>query len=437
MMQQQKLSCDVLVVGGGTAGVIAAVQAGRAGAKTILVEMTGQLGGTTTTGGVSAPAHFWTRHRQVIAGIGWDLVSKTLELDGSSPPDFLNPPEHRPQWQVRINPFIYVLLCEEAVVNAGVDLHYHEFVTGIRRVNDAWELTTAGKNHASTIIAKEVIDCSGDADMVGMLGLPREKGETRQPGTLTFRIGGYDYNTLDHALIQSRYQQAMASGQLKPGDFHEPEGDFNKFLRLRGGNQLHVFNADSSTAPLQTQANTDGRSALLRMMRFIKALPGCSGVKLESLCGATAVRESWRIVGETKVTEEDYMTGRLFDDAVCYSFYFIDLHTEQGGERVFLADGVEPTIPLGSLVPQGVKHLLVAGRTLASDRRANSALRVQASCMAMGQAAGAAAAIGVKLGVPSADVPLDLLRKLLAEHGAIVPEPVACFDKKAGSVHVK
>lgn len=420
-MDLTPLDCDVLVAGGGTAGVVAAIQAGRAGARTILLEMTGQLGGTTTTGGVCAPAHFWTRHRQVIDGIGWELVSKTLALDGSSPPDFLNPPPHRPQWQVRINPFIHVLVCEDEALRAGVELHYHEVAAAIRREPDAWVVDTAGKNWRSQIRAKEVIDCTGDADLVGMLGLPRERGETRQPGTLMFRLGGYDAASLDAELVGARYRQAMARGELKPGDFHEPAGDFNKFLRLRGGNQLHVFDADSSTARTQTRANIDGRAGLLRVLRFIKTLPGCEGVKVESMCGATAVRETYRIVGRTTVTEADYMSGRRFDDAVCHSFYFIDLHTEQGGERVFLADGVEPTIPLGALAPKGSQHLLVAGRTLSSDRRANSALRVQASCMAMGQAAGAAAALGVRLGVPSCDVPLDLLRNLLREHGAIVP----------------
>jgi glycine/D-amino acid oxidase-like deaminating enzyme len=420
-MQPTTLDCDVLVAGGGTAGVVAAIQASRAGSRTILLEMTGQLGGTTTTGGVSAPAHFWTRHRQVISGIGWELVSKTLALDGSSPPDFLNPPPHRPQWQVRINPFIHVLVCEDEALRAGVDLHYHVVAAAIGREADTWVVDSVGKNWRSRIRAKEVIDCTGDADLVGMLGLPRERGDVRQPGTLTFRLGGYDAASLDAQLVQARYQQAMACGELKPGDFHEPAGDFNKFLRLRGGNQLHVFDADSTSARTQTRANIDGRAGLLRVLRFIKTLPGCEGVKVESMCGATAVRETCRIVGRTTVTEADYMSGRRFDDAVCYSFYFIDLHTEQGGERVFLADGIEPTIPLGALAPQGAAHLLVAGRTLSSDRRANSALRVQASCMAMGQAAGAAAALGVRLGVPSCDVPLDLLRDLLREHGAIVP----------------
>jgi hypothetical protein len=106
---------------------------------------------------------------------------------------------------------------------------------------------------------------------------------------------------------------------------------------------------------------------------------------------------------------------------VCYSFYFIDVHTESGGEHRFLDEGVEPTIPLRALVPRGSRHLLAAGRCVSSDRRANSALRVQASCMAMGQAAGAAAALAVSLGVASRDVPIDRLRKLLAAHGAIVP----------------
>ena len=109
---------DVLVIGGGTAGTIAAIQASRAGVHTAVVEMQGQLGGTMTTGGVSAPAYFWGRDRQIVAGIGWELVCKTKALDGSAFPDFDVPNPNRPSYHVGINPAIYALVAEEACLDS-------------------------------------------------------------------------------------------------------------------------------------------------------------------------------------------------------------------------------------------------------------------------------------------------------------------------------
>jgi hypothetical protein len=170
-----------------------------------------------------------------------------------------------------------------------------------------------------------------------------------------------------------------------------------------------------------TQANIAGRASLLRLLRFIRTLPGCEGVKVLKMQQETAVRETYRIFGEVQVTREDYESGRVFDDAVGYSFYPIDIHDRSGVKPKTLPPGVVPTIPLRALVPKGSRHLLVAGRSISSDRAANSALRVQASCMAMGQAVGAAAALAVKRQASPLEVPLGEIRMLLKEHGAILP----------------
>jgi hypothetical protein len=413
---------DVLVVGGGTAGAIAAIQAGRAGARTAVVEMHGQLGGTMTTGGVSAPAYFWSRERQIVAGIGWELVLKVKELDGTALPDFTAPNPRRPSYHVGVNPRLYALLAEEACLEAGVALHYHEIVTGIRDVGDAWRIETVGKGLRRTVIAREVIDCTGDADLVGMLGLPRLRGDVRQPGTLIFRLGGYDVRELDMEIVQEQYEAAMADGRLLPGDFWRGEDQpFVHFLRSGGANAQHIFGGDSSTSATQTEANLEGRRAVLRLLRFVRSLPGCEDAQLEKLSTTATARETYRIVGEKTVTYEDYMAGRVYEDAICYSLYFIDVHTEHGVEHEFVEAGHLPTVPLGALVPRGSERLLVAGRSVSSDRLANSALRVEASCMAMGQAAGAAATLGTRRGIPSRDVPVSEIRALLTEHGAIVP----------------
>ncbi|NLB96207.1 MAG: FAD-dependent oxidoreductase [Armatimonadetes bacterium] len=412
---------DILVVGGGTAGVIAAIQAARLGARTVVLEMTGQLGGTMTNGGVSAPAHFFNRGRQVIAGIGWELVTKTKALDGTPLPDFNNPPPNRPSHHVSVNPYLYACLAEESCLEAGVTLHYHEVVTTAEARGDRWLVESVGKGVRREVLAREVIDCSGDADVVGLLGFERVKGEVRQPGTLEFRLEGYDYKALDADLLQARYEEALRDGTLIRGDFCYARRPFIDYLRAGGANLQHLFGADSTTSETQTEANIAGRQGLLRMLRFLKTLPGCEKVRIARMYPMAAIRETYRIVGETTITREDYLSGRRFDDAVAYTFYFIDVHTEEGTDHEFLEEGVVPTLPLGALVPKGSQRLLVAGRTVSSDRRANSALRVEASCMAMGQAAGAAAALGVRQGVPSRDVPLDLLRDTLRAHGALVP----------------
>lgn len=423
------LEADVLVVGGGTAGTIAAIQAGRLGARTVLVESGSQLGGTTTTGGVDFPGLFHAWGAQVIAGIGWDLVTQTAQLNGDPLPNF-DVPTGRQHWkhQVRLNGQLYAALAEEACVKAGVQLRYYEFPLAIAPAGEGWRVTLAGKGTRTEVRAKQLVDCTGNASVVGLLGLPRQRDRETQPGTLIYRLGGYNVTTLDLKALAERATAAVRSGALRKTDFN---GSIAGFLRSGGENAMHVPGADSSTSVLHTQTNLRGRAALLRMFRFLKAQPGFETLRLERLQPETGVRETFRIVAETNVTVEDYRTGRAYPDAVCHSFYPIDLHVEHGVEPKHLEPGVVPSIPLGALVPKDSRNLLVAGRCLGSDRLANSALRVQASCMAMGQAAGAAAALAAKSGVTPARVPPVELRKTLEAHDAIVPDgPAASSDRR-------
>ena len=156
-------------------------------------------------------------------------------------------------------------------------------------------------------------------------------------------------------------------------------------------------------------------------MRFFKAQPGFDKLRIERLPPKNGIRETFRIVGETIITRDDYVSGRRFPDAIAYAFYPIDLHDEHGVRPAPLAETVVPTVPLGALISKSSRNLLVAGRCPSSDRLANSTLRVQATCMAMGQAAGAAAALAARAGTTPLHVPLDELRQTLKTHGAIVP----------------
>lgn len=413
---------DVLVVGGGTAGAVAAIQAGRAGAATSLVEMSPQLGGTITNGGVNFPGYFHAWGKLQVAGIGWELIKETKELSGESLPPVANSEPRRPGNYIPINPSLYAALAEEKAVGAGVAIHYHEIVTGIEREDRCWRVHCVGKNTQREIRAKELIDCTGDADVVGMLGLEREKAQQRQPGTLEFVLCGYDPNGFDPDRVQIAYETALQEGRLQPGDCAGMDSkSFMHFLRAFGRNQQHVLGADGSTSAGQSAANQAGRQSFLRLLRFIKTLPGGGGVTVERMSPMTAVRETYRIVGESQATCENYLRGYLYPDAICYTAFFVDLHTAEGGRKEFLQPGTLPTLPLGALIPRGSRHILVAGRTLSCDRQAHAGMREQPFCMAMGQAAGAAAALAVQHGVASRDVDLDELKLLLKKHGAIVP----------------
>ncbi|MDF1514526.1 MAG: FAD-dependent oxidoreductase, partial [Anaerolineae bacterium] len=242
-----------------------------------------------------------------------------------------------------------------------------------------------------------------------------------QPGTLMFLLSGYDLNQLDRHQIQLRYEQALVKGELLPGDYQHTNKDFIHFLQNRGSNAQHIHGADSSTASAHTKANIAGRQSLLRLLRFVRSLPGCEDTRIETMASETGIRETYRIIGEVCITAEQYRQGVVFPDAVSYTFYPIDLHTAQGITPQPLEQGVVPTIPLRAMIPRGSRNLLAAGRCISSDRLANSALRVQASCMAMGQAAGAAAVLAARQRISPAEVNYDACRGLLRKHQAIVP----------------
>ena len=212
MIQDIHNTVDILVIGGGTAGTIAAIQAGRAGLRTALVETGSQLGGVTTTGGVSFPGLFHAWGKQIIAGIGWELVQKAVALNSGIMPDFSTVPERR------INGPLYAALAEEACTQAGVALHFYETPTAIEQTPRGWQIQTIGKGIRRTITTKQLIDCTGGADIVGLAGLPRLREEETQPGTLIFKLGGYDVDSLDADLIQQHFEQAYQDGRLQHGD---------------------------------------------------------------------------------------------------------------------------------------------------------------------------------------------------------------------------
>ncbi len=369
---------DVLVIGGGTAGTIAAIQAARAGAKTVLVERGSQLGGTTTVGGVAFPGLFHAWGKQIISGIGWELVSESVAMDNGKLPDFTKPAPQHWQLQVHVNQFLYSILAEEKCLKAGVTIAYYEFPLAVEKAADGWLVECVGPQTRRRVSCRQLIDCTGGADVVGMLKMPRLREAETQPGSLLFKFG----------------------------DAYRPGREQLK--------AVYVHGADSSTSVTRTAANLAGRKEVLRQLRKKPA-------RLIHMQPEAAFRESYRILGETVITHDDYVSGRLFKDAVSYAFYPVDLHTRKGVRPKPLAKGVVPTVPLRALVPKNSRNIIVAGRCVSSDRLANSGLRVQASCMAMGQAAGAAAALAAQQKTTPLEVPLAKIHQVLRKNGAIVP----------------
>lgn len=370
---------DILIVGGGTAGHVAAIQAGRLGAKTLVVERGAQLGGTTTTGGVAFPGLFDAWGKQIIAGIGWELVKESVELDGGTLPNFSKVPQRHWHNQVYTNQFLYAILAEEKCAEAGVEIAFYEFPQAISKTEQGWLVDCVGFGTKRRVNCKQIIDCTGGAEVVGMLGYPRLREEERQAGSYLFMMG----------------------------EEHQP-----------GRNQIHrlyVHGADSTNSRTATVANLTGRKSILEKLRK-------EGSRLMHLQPETGFRESYRIEGETLITVNDYRSGRVFEDAISYAFYPVDLHTKTGVKPKPLEPGTVPTISLRALIPKGSENIMVAGRCVSSDRLANSGLRVQAPCMGMGQAAAVTAVLAAKSGTTPVKVPLEEIHSLLKEHGQIVPD---------------
>ena len=415
---------DVVVVGGGTAGVVAAVQAGRAGARTLLVERAGVLGGTMVTAAIHYPASFHAWGRQVIAGIGWELVRKTLEETGRPLPDPAASTGAAGLLHVEVDRAVFAALADDAVLDAGVEMLLHTMPAAAKYDGSGWDLTLCTKTGLETVRAKVLADCTGDANLVALAGLPVRRVEVRQPGTLFVTVGGYDPGTLDYPAIQAAFDGAVAAGRLKKSDVGWDNGSVEFFLRSYGGNRIHVVDIDGTDSVTRTAAEIEGRRAMLRLLRFFRTQKGLQDLRIEFFADECGIRETVTIEGRETISAQDYETGRVWEDAVCYSHYCVDIHCDTYVFHRNLPEGVCATIPLGAMLPAGGQGIIAAGRCISGDREAHSAYRVEATCMATGQAAGAAATLAAKAGIDVGDVPLDQLRSLLRAHNAIVPSAV-------------
>ena len=422
-MKTVKEKVDLLVAGGGTAGHIAAIQAARIGIKVSLIESASMLGGTMTDGGVFMPNHFHAPDRPVVLGIPWEIFNKSKACEGQPVKDYTKrKPVDTPGYYSNINVPVYAAVAEQEAVAAGVVLHYHEFTGEVKSVGNLWEVKSYGRGVKRITQARELIDCTGDADICRELGAEVEKTAKRQPGTLQYRIEDIDTQQIWPGEADAIYQDAMVRGRLKKGDWAYFTENFSRFLYRGGHNCTHIYNCDTSDVEGQTRANIEGRERMLRMYSFVKdEIPGGERAVLKTMYTRALSREGYRVVGEHRITESEFFQGTSYDDAVCNAFNYIDLHNDKDGcQEIFhKSKDITPQVPFRALIPKGTSRITIAGRHISSERVAMAGIRAQCTCMAMGQVTGAAAALAVKKGIPSREVnPRDIVA-LTVEHGAV------------------
>jgi hypothetical protein len=403
---------------------VAAIQAARAGVTTSVIEAGSMLGGTMTAGGVYMPNHFFSPNGPVVQGIPWELYSKTKDIEGLEVPDYRKRrPVESPGHYSYINIPIYAAVAEEEALLAGVILHYHEFIGGIQAVGDFWEITSFGRGIQRITKANEIIDCSGDSDVVRLLGLEVLKSQVSQPGALQYKIEGIEYEQVWKEEVQTLYEEAMESGELHKGDFAYANMEpFKYYLDHGGHNATHIYDANTYDADGQTKANIEGRERMLRMFKFVRnSIPGGERAVLKMMAPHAVARETFHTLGEYAITRDDFIKAVDFKDKVCNAFNYVDMHSQEiGCEVEFLeSDDLLPKVPFRALIPKGSRRITVAGRNVSANRVAFAGIRAQCTCMAMGQAMGAAAALAIKRGVASREVNSQDIVAITVEHGAV------------------
>ena len=417
-----KKNYDVTVVGGGVAGVVAAIQAARAGASTLLIEKNAMLGGTATNGGIHFPGLFHAWGRQVIAGIGWELIMKTVDSDL---PDFPNTSGAHYNAQINVDIALFASVCDETVIDSGADLLFHTMLADARFDNELWKLKICTKTGLVDIDSKVLIDCTGDANVTEIAGFDLIKPERCQPSTLSCHISGYNPNDIDYDALDKSFIEAVEKGLLKAeyACWYTDRPKVSGWLRNRGNNANHIFTESvARNSENRTNLEVESRRAVRKLILWLKTQPGLENITVDSICPETGVRETAQIKGEIVITQEDYVSGREWPDSLCYAFYPTDKHGMDSDEWNFchLKENTFPTIPRGALIPAGSRFFMAAGRLISADRLAMSSLRVQAACMAMGQVAGAVSAISAKHSITPSETNLEEIKQLLQKHNAIV-----------------
>ncbi len=429
-------SWDVIVAGGGPAGCTAAIAAAREGARTLLVEATGALGGMGTSGLVPAWCPFTDGERIIYAGLAEKIFRASKAATYMDKPDRL-------AW-VTIDPEALKRIYDDMVLAAGVDILLFTQVCGVETdtrgtVN---ALLLANKDGLSAAQGTVYVDCTGDGDVATWAGAPFEIADEVQPSSLCFIMSGVDEEAYRAAgQLSGHNRQSPIYRILESGKY--PGIPDNHLCNNLQGPGTVGFNAGhlwlDPTDPQQlTSAMIQGRKIACAIREgMAEFVPGPFGRAHLATTGALlGVRESRRIIGDYVLTVEDYKARRSFADEVLRNCYFVDIHTTKEEQSIDprlaqdehekrwlrMGKGESHGIPYRCLTPKGLGNMLVAGRCISTDHVVQSSTRVMPVCLAMGEAAGIAAAMAAAESVDVHAVKTDELRDRLKRHGAYLPD---------------
>ena len=396
-------SYDVVVCGGGPAGFIAAIAAARGGARTALVERYGFLGGMATMGYVAPISEFGFAGERVIGGIPWEFIGRLEELGGA----FVEWPKGNVDFDIEL-----YKLCK--LVNVFIE----------------------NKNGLESLAAKRFIDATGDADLCHLAGVPMQPVEDGgvQPSSFCFVLSGVD---TDSEMMQQYMHHSGKHGAseckpireklLKLKDEGTPLPDFGgpwfNDVMHRGSVAVNITRAAADSTD-----NRDFTAAECRLREDIftftdalrKIAPEFKDCYVASTAPQAGIRESRRILGVHTVTAEEYVSGFKYPDSISRGAHPIDVHAARGSGQEVIRLEQAAYVPYRALITKDFPNLLVAGRCISADRKALASLRVQASCMGLGQAAGTAAAQSIAEGKSVQDTDTSVLVSKLREMGAVI-----------------
>lgn len=410
---------DVVVFGGGPAGVCAAVESARNGAKTLLVEATGMLGGMAT---ISLVGPFMTNYdrdgnRPVVAGIYREIIERLASRSTAILPEDTDAPSihtsfigHYHKHVTPFDSFSLQIVLDDLTKEAGVDvLLYTRFADCVVEEGRISYAVVAALEGLRTVSASLYIDATGNADVAAAAGVPTWKGDEEsnipQPGTLMFEVCG----------VRDEGYTARTEQPVKA--YRTPTEGFYKV------NHYRVFNTDASDSRSMTAAHMEARKQVLDAFDVLKnRTPGFESATITNVANVLGVRESRHIKGKYTITVSDVSSGTKFDDRVAIGGFGMDVHPRNpqmtGNFKIQVAEAYY--VPYRSMLPLNCDNLIVAGKTISCESQAAGGLRVMPCAMAMGQAAGAAAFIATQKDCLPEDVPVSELHQLLLSHGAIL-----------------
>lgn len=418
LKHDKNFEADLVVCGGGLAGVMCAVAAAREGKSVILVEKYGCLGGMATSGLV----YPFMRHTQTgdgavaNAGLYFELLERIHALGGSSE-------EHSRHYR---DEYMKIVL-DRMTKEYGIKVLFHSRLCGTEREGrEIKGISVATVSGIVKITGKVFADTTGNAELCAYAGLPFEMGRESdslcQPMTLCFRIGGVDWSRFDRAEANRKYKEFQKEGKIL-----NPREDVLVFKHPLHGvmhmNTTRVSGLDPTDVEDVTYAEMTLREQMLEMVNFLREnISGMENCQLLYSAAEAGIRESRRIIGRTVINADDIVTARKFEDSIARGTYEIDIHNPTGGgtTHIGVPDNDYYTIPYSALLPVDCDNLIVAGRAISTTHEALAAVRIMPITTCMGEAAGIAASMAIDGGKRLSDIDLSLLQEKIRSYGGLV-----------------